>query len=564
MSVLIPKKLDGILVLFYDGEFAPRDEINNIVADNEWVDRFKLKEFLNRNAELNNGIHSMFQGHFIQNSVCLGNTQFAPNFLNNKNYVEEKSEDNKFQNVQGKYFITKGEIKEERNTLSGAPGFSEILFRRYRMKAQLKTTLEDCNAHNAIDFILPDREAQKSHNYNMMFPYFVCPMVDRNGCLLLFSVRTAVLWDSEYVPPETLGDTDWYQVPHHYELSENAKYFDLLKGFDANIDLNDLKDFFKEEEKEWSMSLYSPRIGSSMIGAYPLTKAQMHNFSSDLWDTSFLELFKGLFLNDQKEAIIGLKWFYGINSIIPRAKYNCKIAVGKNSFDSVTTKPVSSDFAEKVLKPIEIKKRYDSYLDYAPYTKIRLFIPFLGYREVNTNDVMGGKITIKYRINVISGETVILVLSSILENEPIIIDRCSMGVEVPLSGSDMKDLQSQLVSGISSVGSMAAGVATSNPALIATGVVGITSNFQQDSFLSGGFNQDTGHMGKLTAHAIIERPMVSGNDAIKHTMPMNKECKVKDAGNGLVKFLLIYPGSVEASNRYNDEILGLLQRGVYL
>ena len=87
---------------------------------------------------------------------------------------------------------------------------------------------------------------------------------------------------------------------------------------------------------------------------------------------------------------------------------------------------------------ITIDKRYASYLDYAPYTSISIFIPFCGEYSLDVDMVMGKTLNLKYRINVTTGDTVAILTTTDEYNKPIIVGQYSgnCAENIPLSGQD--------------------------------------------------------------------------------------------------------------------------------
>ena len=52
---------------------------------------------------------------------------------------------------------------------------------------------------------------------------------------------------------------------------------------------------------------------------------------------------------------------------------------------------------------------YDSFMDYEPYTKMHLFLPYIGMVPLNASQCMGGSITVQYRFEGITGKCVAFV-----------------------------------------------------------------------------------------------------------------------------------------------------------
>lgn len=70
----------------------------------------------------------------------------------------------------------------------------------------------------------------------------------------------------------------------------------------------------------------------------------------------------------------------------------------------------------------------NNYLDYSPYTKIQIFLPGIGIRDINTDDVMNRYVRVKYNCDNVTGQFVafILVGDTYTESE--------MGVKYTFSG----------------------------------------------------------------------------------------------------------------------------------
>lgn len=63
----------------------------------------------------------------------------------------------------------------------------------------------------------------------------------------------------------------------------------------------------------------------------------------------------------------------------------------------------ANQFVDVDCGTIKIDKYYDSALDYSPYTKISIFLPYVGSVQLDADDVMGKTVGVKYRIDIVSG-----------------------------------------------------------------------------------------------------------------------------------------------------------------
>ena len=66
-------------------------------------------------------------------------------------------------------------------------------------------------------------------------------------------------------------------------------------------------------------------------------------------------------------------------------------------------------FQEINFKYVDLELDSGSYLDYSPYTKVSIYLPGIGIRELNTDDVMGKRVWVKYQCDNATGQFVAFV-----------------------------------------------------------------------------------------------------------------------------------------------------------
>lgn len=82
---------------------------------------------------------------------------------------------------------------------------------------------------------------------------------------------------------------------------------------------------------------------------------------------------------------------------------------------------------------IDIKEYYGTYLDYAPYTTISIFLPYIGYQSLNVNQIMGKTLNVFYSVNIINGQCTAFILA---DGQIINMFSGQMGVQCIVSASD--------------------------------------------------------------------------------------------------------------------------------
>ena len=131
---------------------------------------------------------------------------------------------------------------------------------------------------------------------------------------------------------------------------------------------------------------------------------------------------------------------------------------------------------------------------YEPYSKYEIFIPFVGWVDINANKILNKELMIYYSLDVTTGQGSAYILS-VTDSVLIWSGNCTIGVKIPLSTTNnlenLKQKQSNdlnmVIGLISSALSIGIGVVTENPVAIACGVLSagksIASNVQANKML---------------------------------------------------------------------------------
>lgn len=151
-----------------------------------------------------------------------------------------------------------------------------------------------------------------------------------------------------------------------------------------------------------------PTLSSASTGftrIYNPTLSQLNQLATYLWtDESIIQTIWNhakQFFEDPMSVIIGL-------NIVPVPVPNG----GTENFrvlyidTGIPLTYAASQFVDVDCGTLEIKRYYGSALDQAPYTKISCFLPFIGTVQLNTDEVMGAILQVKYRVDICSGSCV--------------------------------------------------------------------------------------------------------------------------------------------------------------
>lgn len=114
-----------------------------------------------------------------------------------------------------------------------------------------------------------------------------------------------------------------------------------------------------------------------------------------------------------------------------------------------------------------------SYLDYAPYTKITLWLPYIAFVELDVNEVMGHVLTVDYAVDLNTGE-VTASISRVDTPTPYVIktETGKIGIDVPLGSTNAREIQKQLFTATLGIGSSIVSMGTSEKGFTSGGIVG--------------------------------------------------------------------------------------------
>ena len=147
-------------------------------------------------------------------------------------------------------------------------------------------------------------------------------------------------------------------------------------------------------------------VSTGFISMYRPGTSDLRVLASYLWSTSFdINNFKKLFANPM-DCILGLH-ILPTSSGHPAAS-SSSLYVG-NIDTGISMPRLTEQYYEMDCGTISILPRWGAYLDYSPYTKLSLFLPYIGFVPISPDDCMGGTIRVVYHVDALSGSCCALV-----------------------------------------------------------------------------------------------------------------------------------------------------------
>lgn len=231
---------------------------------------------------------------------------------------------------------------------------------------------------------------------------------------------------------------------------------------------------------------------SSLYTIWNPTQEQLNSLANFLWSTDFVDLIKKV-LQSPMDAMISLALF----PIRPKTDGTHIINLGYVP-SGVSALRVSDQFQTFQTSGLVIPHKYNSYLDYSPYTTAEIYLPFIGFQRLNINDVMGKTVSVVYNIDMLSGICTALVK---VDDTTMYSYSGNMAMFLPLSAGNWARMMTPIFGAVGGVASMGAGIA---------GVMSGSSLLGSTSTAVSGAKS----LGNLEGNAVSRSGEISGNAGI--------------------------------------------------
>ena len=243
-------------------------------------------------------------------------------------------------------------------------------------------------------------------------------------------------------------------------------------------------------------------LTSGMIKGFVIGSGNLILLQQKLWNMSIFDIetqFQKLVQNPL-ECLISLHCL----PCLPSVGNPENIKLG--SFDTeVTGNRITNQYLTVDAGTLNVPKYWGSALDYAPFTRAEIYLPFIGIRNLQIEDIQGLTLTLKYHVDVLTGDCVAYIKcgNSILYT---FTGNCIQHIPCTATSSDL------LAKNISAVGMVGVGLATGNPAATVAGAAaGAINSATAKNHVqrSGEVAGSPGVMSDFTPYMIFHRPKQS-------------------------------------------------------
>lgn len=295
---------------------------------------------------------------------------------------------------------------------------------------------------------------------------------------------------------------------------------------------------------------------SSGIGVltttFKMTKDRLRQLGRFLWGSNIFDNFS-LVCNNPIENIISCKSIpLSLNGTTQ------KIILG-NVDTGVNGDKVSNNFAKQNIGSIAITEKYHNFLDYAPYTNVIIYLPYVGFKELDTNLVMGKTLSISYTVDIITGGCLCQITSN---NVKLYEFNGNMGIDIPITASNRAQVEAGYIS--SGIG-IASSVASGNIVGAATSLIN-SAESQYHYASTSSPNPMCVASTNRTCYVILDRPTYQTLKSFNHTR--GKKCYLTKTINTLKGYTIcderIDLSGISATDSEKEELIKILSSGFFV
>lgn len=297
--------------------------------------------------------------------------------------------------------------------------------------------------------------------------------------------------------------------------------------------------------------------GADFIRLYSLTNAQLSDFGDYLWDNNF---FNSIIKNQASpfENIIGL-FITPLLGELTTAPDTIQIG---NVDTGVSASRLSVSIIEKDFGQVDFAELYKNFADYSPYTKLQIYLPFIGKREINPDNYMDGKMWLKYQMDVFSGSCVAH-LMAIRHGKTFIVDSYNgnLNSQIPICGANYASMYQAQINGVMT---MMSGAVSQNAGAVVGGAANAIfakPTYEKAGTLTGSF----GRFAVKTPYIFFDTPQVREGKNYRNLHGYMSNIYVQlNTCKGFTKVKYIDMDGITAPDSVKERIRQKLSDGIYI
>lgn len=208
---------------------------------------------------------------------------------------------------------------------------------------------------------------------------------------------------------------------------------------------------------------------------------------------------------------------------------------------------------------ITLNHFFDNFLDYSPYTKLKLFLPYIGIVELNPDFFIDNEINIKYNVDILTGACVAFVSNS---TNIIGMYNGNCGTQIPIKSIDYNNA---ITNTLSNTAMLAVNASTGNVAGAVANTASIVANLKPNIQHSGALSSCHGKIANRRPFLLVSRPQISIPYTFSHDVGFKSNVSKKLSElSGFTVVESIDLSNVSCTEKEKDMLNDLLTTGVFV
>ena len=306
-----------------------------------------------------------------------------------------------------------------------------------------------------------------------------------------------------------------------------------------------------EDSKEEDITDGASNSVGVLTTTYAMTIERLNQLGGFLWGANIFDEFS-LVNSNPIENIISCK-------NIPISLGGTDEIIHLGNVDTGTNgAKVSTNFSTLNVGQIALPTKYNSFLDFAPYTKITIYLPYIGFKEIDATIAIGKTLKVAYVADVITGGCIAQIF---INGVRFYEFSGEMGVDIPITASNRAQVEASYISNAVGMGaSLASGNITG---AVDSVLASATAKYNYSSTDTP--NANCVASVNRTCYVIIERPTYQELSQFNHTK--GKMCNLSKTIGSLKGFTIcdanIDLKGITATEQEKQEISSILSSGFF-
>lgn len=225
----------------------------------------------------------------------------------------------------------------------------------------------------------------------------------------------------------------------------------------------------------------------------------MRDLAAYMWANPLFDVnaYKKILANPM-DAILGL-------SLVPvtiPANTAKQVTVG-NIPTGISMPVADNQFIEVDCGSINVNEHWGAYLDYSPYTKCELYLPYCGIHPIDTDDIMGNTVNVVYHVDILTGACCAYVKCG---GSVLYTFMGQLATTIPITGNDWTSMINGIINATTAIGSMAATGGLTAPMAVSEVASTVINTAKPTMERSGSLSGTGGMMATQYPYLILTRP----------------------------------------------------------